>query len=56
MMASAAIATGKVDGLFIETHPDPKNALSDSATMLKLDKIPQLLASCKKISESVGKL
>ncbi|MCD4819961.1 MAG: 3-deoxy-8-phosphooctulonate synthase [Candidatus Cloacimonetes bacterium] len=51
MMASAAIATGKVDGLFIETHPEPKNALSDASTMLKLDKIPEILERCLKISE-----
>lgn len=41
-MARAAIAVG-ADGLFIETHPDPKNALSDGANMLHLDKLEPLL-------------
>jgi 2-dehydro-3-deoxyphosphooctonate aldolase (KDO 8-P synthase) len=45
MMARAALATGMVDGLFIETHPNPKVALSDSASMVSLDKIPALLDS-----------
>lgn len=35
-LARAAAAAG-IDGLFIETHPDPKNAKSDAATQLKLD-------------------
>ena len=35
-IASAAIATG-ADGLFIETHPRPHEALSDGANMLQLD-------------------
>ena len=35
-IAKAAIATG-VDGLFIETHPNPAVAKSDGANMLHLD-------------------
>ena len=34
-VARAAVAAG-VDGVFIETHPDPSNALSDGANMLPL--------------------
>ncbi len=41
-IAKSAIAAG-VDGIFIETHPDPKNALSDGANMLHLDKMELLL-------------
>lgn len=41
-MARAAIAVG-ADGLFIETHPDPSNALSDGANMLALEKMEALL-------------
>ena len=41
-MAKAGIAVG-ADGLFIETHPDPKNAKSDGANMLKLDLVENLL-------------
>ena len=31
------------DGVFIETHPDPKNAKSDGDNMLPLDKVEALL-------------
>jgi len=41
-IARAGIAVG-VDGLFLETHPDPKNALSDGAYMLPLDQLEELL-------------
>ncbi|MFA6334287.1 MAG: 3-deoxy-8-phosphooctulonate synthase [Bacteroidales bacterium] len=43
-MARAGIAVG-VDGLFIETHPDPASAKSDGANMLKLDLLEELLTS-----------
>lgn len=41
-IARAGIAAG-VDGIFIETHPDPENALSDAANMLPLDRLEKLL-------------
>ena len=53
MMAQAAIATGKVDGLFIETHPEPAKALSDAASMLALDKMQALLTNCIKIKSAL---
>lgn len=43
MMAKAAMATGMVDGLFVEVHPDPKTALSDSQSMIKLDTLERML-------------
>jgi 2-dehydro-3-deoxyphosphooctonate aldolase (KDO 8-P synthase) len=45
MLARAAIAAG-VDGLFLECHPDPRNARSDAATMLGLDEVEPLLQQC----------
>jgi 2-dehydro-3-deoxyphosphooctonate aldolase (KDO 8-P synthase) len=51
LLARAAIATGCVDGLFLECHPDPKHAKSDAATMLGLEKIEPLLRACKEIAE-----
>jgi 2-dehydro-3-deoxyphosphooctonate aldolase (KDO 8-P synthase) len=51
-IAKAAIATG-ADGVFIETHPDPSNALSDGANMLKLDLLEDLLKQLVKIRKSV---
>jgi 2-dehydro-3-deoxyphosphooctonate aldolase (KDO 8-P synthase) len=41
-IAKAGIATG-VDGIFMETHPDPSCALSDGANMLKLSEAENLL-------------
>lgn len=54
MMAQAALATGKVNGLFIETHPNPKKALSDAASMVALDTIPSLLDKCILIKSALG--
>jgi len=51
-LARAAAATG-VDGLFIEVHPNPSRALSDSATMLPLDEIETLLNQVKAVYETV---
>jgi 2-dehydro-3-deoxyphosphooctonate aldolase (KDO 8-P synthase) len=42
LMAKCALAAG-ANGLFIETHPDPKNAKSDGANMLALDKFKNLM-------------
>jgi 2-dehydro-3-deoxyphosphooctonate aldolase (KDO 8-P synthase) len=41
-IGKAAISTG-VDGIFIETHPNPAAALSDGANMLKLSEMDRLL-------------
>jgi 2-dehydro-3-deoxyphosphooctonate aldolase (KDO 8-P synthase) len=47
-IAKAGIASG-VDGIFIETHPDPSKALSDGANMLHLDKFEALLEKLVRI-------
>lgn len=41
-LARAAMAVG-VDGLFMETHPDPDSALSDGPNMVPLAELPGLL-------------
>jgi 2-dehydro-3-deoxyphosphooctonate aldolase (KDO 8-P synthase) len=51
-IAMAAIAAG-ANGLFIETHPDPAHALSDGATMLKLDLLEGLLAKLVRLRKAV---
>jgi 2-dehydro-3-deoxyphosphooctonate aldolase (KDO 8-P synthase) len=38
----AAVSAG-INGVFIETHPEPSKALSDASSMLKLDKLEPLL-------------
>jgi 2-dehydro-3-deoxyphosphooctonate aldolase (KDO 8-P synthase) len=50
LLARAAIAAG-VDGVFLECHPDPKNAKSDAATMLGLDQVEPLLTQCKQLAD-----
>jgi len=47
-LARAAIAVG-VDGIFIETHPNPAKALSDGSNMLNLNKLEELLKTLLKI-------
>ena len=51
-IAKAGIATG-VDGIFIETHPDPTQARSDGAYMLKLDLMEDLLKKLLKIRKAI---
>ena len=41
-LARAGTAVG-IDGLFVETHPNPKRALSDAASQLKLDLLDDLV-------------
>ena len=51
-LCAAAIAVG-VDGLFIETHPNPKSALSDGANMLPLNELENLLEKCNRLRNVV---
>ena len=51
-ISKAAIATG-VDGIFLETHPNPSKAKSDGANMLELDKLEELLVKLVKIRKVI---
>jgi 2-dehydro-3-deoxyphosphooctonate aldolase (KDO 8-P synthase) len=42
-LAQAAVATGCVSAVFIETHEDPDNAPSDGPNMIKLDNLKPIL-------------
>ncbi len=42
-LARAAVATGEVDGLFFEVHPDPDHAPSDGPNMVVLEQFPSIL-------------
>ena len=46
-LAQAAAAVG-VDGFFIETHPNPAEALSDGPNMIPLHEMPHFLSKIKK--------
>ena len=50
----AGIAVG-VDGIFIETHPNPAEAKSDGANMLKLDLLEDLLVKLIAIRQTINK-
>ena len=54
VLARAAVATG-ISGLFMETHPDPDNALSDGPNMWPLAQLPALLETLKALDETVKK-
>ncbi len=41
-MAAAGVAAG-VDGIFVETHPRPQEALSDGSNMLPLDRMDDMI-------------
>lgn len=51
-LSRAAAAVG-IDGLFLETHPNPKEALSDADSQLPLDELESLLRSVQKIDNLI---
>ncbi len=52
-IARAGVAVG-VDGLFIETHPNPSQAKSDGANMLPLSSLPELLKRLSAIRATIN--
>ena len=52
VLARAAVAAG-ISGLFMETHPDPENALSDGPNSWPLDKMKQLLGTLVELDRAV---
>jgi len=55
VLARAAIAAG-VSGLFMETHPDPDNALSDGPNSWPLDRMRRLLEHLQSIDQATKAL
>ncbi|MDW8325543.1 MAG: 3-deoxy-7-phosphoheptulonate synthase [Anaerolineales bacterium] len=53
-VARAAIAAG-ADGLLVEVHPKPAEALSDGAQSLKPEKFAQLVRECRAVAEAIGR-
>ncbi len=52
LLARAAVASG-ISGVFMETHPNPKEALSDGPNAVPLDNMSELLGTLKDIDELV---
>ncbi len=48
-LALAAAATGSIDGIFLEVHPDPSRALSDADSQLPLNELAGLLNKLARI-------
>src|SRR2546427_159914 len=53
-MARAAIAAG-ADGIMVEVHPNPEDALSDGAQSLFPDQFAQLMREVRIIAEAIGR-
>jgi len=52
-LARAATAAG-CDGLFLETHPRPDEALSDGPNMVALDQLPALVECCLRLRQALA--
>ena len=52
-LACAGIASG-ADGIFLETHPKPDQALSDGSNMLPLENVEKLLIKLCKVKKAVN--
>ena len=53
-LAKAAVAVG-ADGLMIEVHPDPENALCDGAQSLKPSKFDVIMEDLRKVAQAIGR-
>ena len=53
-VARAAVAAG-ADGLIVEVHPNPAQALSDGAQSLKPENFARLVADVRRVAEAIGR-
>ena len=51
-LAKAAVAVG-CNGIFVETHPRPDEALSDGPNTIALDNLPDLIERCLRIRQAI---
>jgi 2-dehydro-3-deoxyphosphooctonate aldolase (KDO 8-P synthase) len=54
-LSRAAVATG-IDALFVEAHPDPRNAPCDGASQLTYDALDALLAEVRAVDRALREL
>jgi 3-deoxy-7-phosphoheptulonate synthase len=52
-MAAAAVAAG-ADGLIIEVHPDPENALSDGYESMTFEQFEAMMRKIRRVADAVG--
>ncbi len=53
-LAAASVAAG-ADGLIIEVHPDPENAMSDGYQSLDPAEFRKTMTVCRKVAEAIGR-
>ncbi len=53
-MAAASVAAG-ADGLIVEMHPNPEKAASDGYQSLDFLQFNEMMKSCRKIADAIGK-
>jgi 3-deoxy-7-phosphoheptulonate synthase len=53
-MAAASVAAG-ADGLIMEVHPDPENALSDGYQSMTFKQFDETMSLCRKVAGALGK-
>ena len=53
ILARAAVAAG-ANGLFLEIHPDPANALCDAACMLPVSQVEAMVTVCNRIRQLIS--
>ena len=53
-LARAAVAAG-ADGVMVEVHLNPEEALCDGEESIKPDKFKALMEDLKKIAEAIGR-
>jgi len=53
-MAAASVAAG-ADGLIMEVHPDPANALSDGYQSMTFKQFDETMELCRKVATALGK-
>jgi 2-dehydro-3-deoxyphosphooctonate aldolase (KDO 8-P synthase) len=53
VLARAAVAAG-CDGVFMETHPDPANALSDGPNQIPLSELPLVIRQLRRVHEAAN--
>jgi 3-deoxy-7-phosphoheptulonate synthase len=53
-VARAAVAAG-ADGLLIEVHPRPEEALSDGAQSLKPERFAELMVELRAVAQAIGR-
>jgi 3-deoxy-7-phosphoheptulonate synthase len=53
-LSRAAVAVG-ADGLLVEVHPDPENALSDGPQSLTPERFDEMMRELRPVATAVGR-